>query len=71
MCTGTTALTSTCVDVAIYVAPVGDTGGLLLAQADDLEAFSFENDSPNSTLRFQTRKVKSYSVYSKCIQGTY
>lgn len=33
MCTGSTKLTPTCVDVAITVAPIGSTGGLLNALA--------------------------------------
>ena len=43
LCTGATKLSPSCIDVSIYLAPVGSTGGLLNANNDETEELIIGN----------------------------
>ena len=54
------------------MAPVGSTGGLLNALNDNSGALTLDNGqlvTPSNSSKVQ-REVRSYSLDSKCIQGT-
>lgn len=73
LCTGNTFLSQSCLDISIFQAPIGSTGGLLNAISDqtgtlDLNFTTTVNASGAGTLPRQT--LRSYSINSKCIQGT-
>jgi hypothetical protein len=77
MCTGSLQLTPSCVDISVYLAPVGTTGGLLNALAENLgslELYEVNNPSASnggsSPQIIQVKKVPEYSLNQKCIQGT-
>ena len=71
LCTGSTQTSPSCIDVSIFLAPIGSTGGLLNANNDDSGDLVFGTDEEaqqtNTTSR---RTLKSFSINSKCIQGT-
>lgn len=72
LCTGITDTSQSCIDVSIFQAPIGSTGGLLNALTDQTGVLTDLNaSSPSSNATGLARKsLKSYSINSKCIQGT-
>ena len=43
MCTGATSLSSSCIDISIYLAPTGSTGGLLHSNRENSKGLIIEN----------------------------
>lgn len=73
LCTGSLNLTSTCIDISVFLAPVGTTGGLLNAfrdTADLLDLGEYGSTSPSTFNIGQVKQVRTYSLNQKCIQGT-
>lgn len=74
LCTGATQLSSSCIDVSIFVAPVGLTGGLLNSMSDNSNGLTIINgvitfqNTVNPT--FKLKQLKQYSMNLKCMQGT-
>jgi len=70
LCTGTTILTPSCLDVSIYDAPIGNTGGLLQALNNDNTNLVI--DSSGSLTAAETKKptVVKYSINNKCQTGS-
>lgn len=75
LCTGTTKLSSSCVDVSILIAPVGDVAGI----TNVLGGFNVALDNLTITQNVNIQTInatkvyekKEYSIYSKCMQGTF
>jgi hypothetical protein len=70
LCTGATVLTPSCLDVSIYDAPVGNTGGLLQALKDTSTDLIMTDNGKFSAAQSSTPKVKKYSINSKCQTGS-
>ena len=75
LCTGALELTPTCLDISIFVAPVGNTGGLLNIFQTQTGELTLINGVPKSSVKNETipvvsGKVRRYSIDSKCMQGT-
>lgn len=43
LCTGATSLSSSCIDISIYLAPTGSTGGLLHSNRENSKGLIIEN----------------------------
>ena len=75
LCTGSLKLTPTCLDVSIFVAPVGSSGGLLnILQTQTgeltLDGAQVKPTVKNESIPVISGKVTRYSLNSKCMQGT-
>ena len=67
ICTGKTDRSVTCMDVSIFQAPIGSSGGLLGALSDDPEELTYQEGAEGAEKR---NSIRHYSLNSKCIQGT-
>lgn len=75
LCTGSTSLSQSCLDISIFQAPIGSTGGLLNALTDQtgtlLDLNGTVSGGPATGAgALQRKTLTSYSINSKCIQGT-
>ncbi len=70
LCTGATVLTSSCLDVSIYDAPVGNTGGLLQALSDSTSNLVIGANGTLTKAETKKPKVVKYSINSKCQTGS-
>lgn len=75
LCTGNTFLSQSCLDISIFQAPIGSTGGLLNALNDPTSTLLDLNGTTSGGTTagvptLQRRTLTSYSINSKCIQGT-
>ncbi len=62
MCTGSLKLTPSCVDISVYLAPVGTTGGLLNALIDGAGSLNLDNSNDlNETRPYNVTAVKKVS----------
>jgi len=66
-------LTPSCVDISIFLPPVGSTGGLLNTIIDNSDGLFIDENGdliiPQKNVT-KLKEVKIYSINSKCIQGT-
>lgn len=78
LCTGSTVLTSTCLDESNITISIENTGGLTKSIIiDDGDRLHLVNSNINKLKRVSDKeekkeiKVTSRSINTKCIQGTY
>ena len=75
LCTGVTELSTSCLDISIFVAPVETTGGLLNSLSDEEEGLEIgQNGSvkkkKNKRTEVNRKTIKRYSINSECLEGT-
>lgn len=71
LCTASTDLSASCVDVSIFIAPVGQSGGLLKSLSDNTGGLIISGGVITiNNPAYKMWEVKEYSINSKCIQGT-
>ena len=70
LCTGSKELTATCLDVSIYEAPIGSTGGFLQSLAEDNSGLILTNDGLVDAQTIGKPTITKYSIDKKCLAGT-
>lgn len=63
-------MTPTCLDVSIYEAPIGSTGGFLQSLAEDKSGLIITDDGIIQTESSDRPTVTKYSIDKKCLAGT-